>query len=180
MRDLAERDRLVLAYRPAARLVALQAKRRMPRWIDLEDLEQWAYLGLIKAAELYDERAEAPFPAFAWRIMQRRVWDQYRRKKFHEEMVARLPLHSAASCCERPTVEQDIDRERKRQAVRAALAKLSDRDQTILYLYYSEDLYLKLIGRRLGVNESRACQLRKRALARARCALEAAGYSPSA
>lgn len=56
-------------------------------------------------------------------------------------------------------------------ALAAAIAKLSQRDQTILQLYFYEELNLDEIGVVLGVGASRVCQLKKTALERVRAAL---------
>lgn len=45
-----------------------------------------------------------------------------------------------------------------------ALKRLPEREQTVLSLYYYEELTLKEIGEVLGVSESRACQLHARAV----------------
>ncbi len=45
-----------------------------------------------------------------------------------------------------------------------ALKSLPEREQTVLSLYYYEELTLKEIGEVLGVSESRACQLHARAV----------------
>ncbi len=59
--------------------------------------------------------------------------------------------------------------ERMREAVRA----LSPRLQTLLALYYVEDLTLREIGRVMEVTESRVCQLHREALTALRLALRA-------
>jgi RNA polymerase sigma factor for flagellar operon FliA len=48
------------------------------------------------------------------------------------------------------------------------LARLPERDRTVLRLYYVDNLTLAQIGRRLGVTESRVSQLRSRAVVRLR------------
>jgi len=59
----------------------------------------------------------------------------------------------------------DIVGERDLQArMVAALKELPEREQTVLSLYYYEELTLKEIGEVLGVSESRACQLHARAV----------------
>lgn len=58
----------------------------------------------------------------------------------------------------------------------AALGELLPKDQLVLALYYQEELTLKEIGAVLGVSESRACQLRTRALLRLRAKLKERGY----
>jgi RNA polymerase sigma factor for flagellar operon FliA len=57
-----------------------------------------------------------------------------------------------------------------------ALSELGDPDRLVLNLYYYEGLTLKEIGAVLGVSESRACQLRGRALLRLRARLKEWGY----
>lgn len=49
-----------------------------------------------------------------------------------------------------------------------SFAQLPERDNRVLWFYYVENLTLAEIGRRLGVTESRVCQLRGRAVARLR------------
>ncbi|NUM89179.1 MAG: FliA/WhiG family RNA polymerase sigma factor [Bdellovibrionales bacterium] len=50
-------------------------------------------------------------------------------------------------------------------AVREALRQLPEKEAAVLRLSYFEELNLKEIGQRLGISESRVCQLRGRALA---------------
>ena len=49
-----------------------------------------------------------------------------------------------------------------------SFARLPERDHQVLWSYYVENLTLAEIGRRLGVTESRVCQLRSRAISRLR------------
>ena len=44
-------------------------------------------------------------------------------------------------------------------ALQEAIAELPERDQTILQLYYVEELNLKEVGAVIGVSESRVSQL---------------------
>lgn len=53
-------------------------------------------------------------------------------------------------------------------AVAAASESLPERERCLLRWYYDEDLNLREIAERLGVSESRACQLHGRAIARVR------------
>ena len=62
-------------------------------------------------------------------------------------------------------------RETMRQ-LNAAVAGLSDRDRTVVQLYYLENRTLAEIGRLLGVTESRVCQLHARLVERLRGRLE--------
>ncbi|MGK9452039.1 sigma-70 family RNA polymerase sigma factor [Acidithiobacillus caldus] len=77
----AERDRLVLQYLPLARNMA--RKTALPR----EDAEQEAILGLMHAAERYDERAGTAFPTYAY------YWiTDYLQRASVREYVVHVPL----------------------------------------------------------------------------------------
>jgi len=180
MQDQGERDKLILEYRSAARLVALQAKRHMPPWIDIEDLEQWACLGLVEAAERYDPSHGTPFLGYAWRIMRGRLWEQYRRRQFQLEMRATAPLdEKLPALVEESISEEDLDHQRLMAQMLKAFLGLPRRDQTVLLLYYGQDLFHRQVGQRIGVNESRACQLNKRAVARLRRAMQRDAVLPT-
>jgi RNA polymerase sigma factor for flagellar operon FliA len=58
-----------------------------------------------------------------------------------------------------------------RNKLHEALRTLPDRERTIVHLYYLQSRSLKSIGRHLGISESRASQLRHRAIRRLRVAL---------
>jgi RNA polymerase sigma factor FliA len=49
-----------------------------------------------------------------------------------------------------------------------SFSRLPERDHRVLWFYYVENLTLAEIGRRLGITESRVCQLRGRAVSRLR------------
>ncbi|MGH8980138.1 MAG: sigma-70 family RNA polymerase sigma factor [Acidimicrobiales bacterium] len=66
----------------------------------------------------------------------------------------------------------------KRQAVRVAVAKLSERERTVAVMSFGQGMTLAEIGRTLGVTESRVCQIRSSALAHLRGYMHAAGMGP--
>jgi RNA polymerase sigma factor for flagellar operon FliA len=55
--------------------------------------------------------------------------------------------------------EQQLARAQRIAAVRAALGDLPEREQTVLSLYYIDELNQQQIGEVLGVTESRICQI---------------------
>ena len=72
-----------------------------------------------------------------------------------------------------PDVEERLVREQAVARLRGELARLPERERTILEMYDLEGgCTLKDVARRLGVSESRISQLRSRALARLRERLE--------
>ena len=58
-----------------------------------------------------------------------------------------------------------------KQAFESAVTKLSERERTIIALYYVEELSLKEIGGLLGVTESRVSQLHTKAILRLKARL---------
>ena len=55
--------------------------------------------------------------------------------------------------------EESYDEIEMRELLRQSITRLSDREQTVLTLYYFEGLTLAQIGDVLGVTESRVCQI---------------------
>jgi RNA polymerase sigma factor for flagellar operon FliA len=56
---------------------------------------------------------------------------------------------------------------------------LSERERSILVLYYYHQLTMKEIGQQLDLSESRVCQMHARLLRRLRCCLETSpAYTP--
>jgi RNA polymerase sigma factor for flagellar operon FliA len=74
---------------------------------------------------------------------------------------------------EDPSIDPDAVAEEAmvRVKLREAVSCLPDRERTIVHLYYMQARSLKSIGKALGISESRASQLRHRAIRRLRTAL---------
>jgi RNA polymerase sigma factor for flagellar operon FliA len=64
-----------------------------------------------------------------------------------------------------------------REAMRAEISKLPEREQAILILYYEDGLTLSEIGEALGVTESRVSQIHTKAVLQLRSRLAAAGMA---
>lgn len=65
-----------------------------------------------------------------------------------------------------------LDEKRMHQAVAAAIDRLPERERILMKLYHEQELNLREIGARLGVTESRVCQLHSQAIARLRTKLK--------
>ena len=76
-------------------------------------------------------------------------------------------LDGAADAFARLSSSEDLAR------LRAAVVRLPQRDQTILSLYYEEELTYREIGEVLGVTESRICQILRALQKKLRVELEA-------
>jgi RNA polymerase sigma factor for flagellar operon FliA len=62
----------------------------------------------------------------------------------------------------------ELEAEEQRQMLRAAIAKLPEKERTVLALYFFEELTLKQIGEVLKLTESRVCQIRTQTLRKLR------------
>jgi len=86
-------------------------------------------------------------------------------RDFVQEFPAKRDLQPDR-ICERRQLQRTLAR---------AIGSLPERYQKVVFLYYSNDLTMKEIGDRMGVNESRVSQIHKTALKKMAVALEAEG-----
>jgi len=90
------RDRLIKDHADAARRIALRMARRCPDWIAREDIVSAGMLGLIEAAERYDDTRQEPFLAFAEHRIRGAVLDELRRGDIMPRRVRQLARKIAA------------------------------------------------------------------------------------
>ena len=76
---LADRNRLIHDHTPVARRIALRMARRCPDWVAREDLVAAGMLGLIEAADRYDDTRAEPFVSFAEHRIRGAILDELRR-----------------------------------------------------------------------------------------------------
>jgi RNA polymerase sigma factor for flagellar operon FliA len=74
---------------------------------------------------------------------------------------------------------QRVELDELRDALAAAIDRLSERERDVVALYYHDGLTLSEIGEVLGVTESRACQIHGKAVTRLRVRMTAAGRMPA-
>lgn len=155
--------------------VANRLLAQAPRHLNLDDLIQCGYLGLLEAARtrrMTDSRKDRSYA-------QRRIWsamiDAIRRATPGSRSVvsARRALNSAASQAEpvAPSSENLAESAESSQILRKALLSLSQKDRAIIDLYYRSEMKFREIGRLLNVSESRAHQLHTQAIRRLKRAL---------
>lgn len=94
------RDRLIAAHAPAARRIALRMARRCPDWIAREDLVSAGMVGLIEAADRYDESRQEPFISFAEHRIRGAVLDELRRGDIMPRRVRQLARKISAAIAE--------------------------------------------------------------------------------
>jgi RNA polymerase sigma factor for flagellar operon FliA len=85
-----------------------------------------------------------------------------REAKAAAEIANNVPLNEQIMANPRESVEEKVEQDQLIDAVKGILTTLSDREQTIIQLYYFEELNLKEISEILDISESRISQLHKK------------------
>lgn len=73
-----------------------------------------------------------------------------------------------------PSLEAQAERDFRKEALKKALVRLSERERLLLALYYFEDLKVKEIADVLGISSTRCFQLHRRALDKLRSFMDQA------
>ncbi len=211
-------DQMVLEQLPLVKAIVRQFIRRVPSWVDRQDLEAAGMLGLAEAARRFDSGRGIPFAAFAATRVRGAILDELRRldtlprqrrrevrrlaaesrrlatalgrEPTDDELAAAMELpvdeitalrSEAVAAGSRSEIDDErcadpgaepadraLERARRRAQLRNAIDLLPERQRQVLDLYYVDGLTLKQIGVRLGVTESRICQLHRLAERRLR------------
>lgn len=85
-----------------------------------------------------------------------------REAKAAAEIANNVPLNEQIMANPNESVEDKVEQDQLVEAVKSILTTLSDREQTIIQLYYFEELNLKEISEILDISESRISQLHKK------------------
>lgn len=221
MGDVSPRDALILDHIPLLHHIAGRMNFESGG-MDKDDLYGFGMLGLIAAADSWDESRGLKFSTYAYTKIRGAILDEIRRMDFlprgRREKVRELDkvvrklehtngspptpeeigeamgvsaqevdevlaqAHSAAQSslddgpdahlatlltdpsCESPSGSAEWEETRAKLA--EVILQLPDQEQTVITLYYAEELLLKEISDILGVTESRVSQIHSRALYR--------------
>ncbi|MCH9813034.1 MAG: RNA polymerase sigma factor FliA [Epsilonproteobacteria bacterium] len=121
---------------------------------------------LIKAIELetskhLTEHSREPSESFLAEKLGESV-AKIREAKAAAEIANNVPLNEQIMANPNESVEEKVEQDQLIEAVKSILTTLSDREQTIIQLYYFEELNLKEISEILEISESRISQLHKK------------------
>lgn len=84
------RNQLIAEHADVARRIALRMARRCPDWIAREDLVSAGMVGLIEAADRYDDTRQEPFISFAEHRIRGAILDELRRGDIMPRRVRQL------------------------------------------------------------------------------------------
>lgn len=192
MLNLEQRNALVEKHLPFLCFIARGIHRSLPASVQYEDLIQAGAIGLIEAASRYDPE-QGPFQTFAKIRVRGAILDSLRaldylsrdmrRKVKTEEKLALqeerlIPIHfslMSLDACHDIEIQEIINgpggpefmlQESERVRVLTnTIETLPPRLAKVLKLKYQYGESCKKIAHKLGINESRVCQLQKQARA---------------
>lgn len=176
--DGAERDAVIIAHLEWCRATVRLFIRRAHLLIPFEDAHAVARLALVEAAGRYRLGGVATFQTFAHRRVTGAVLDMsYALCGAHQDAGGKRrryrPPPIALDDLTVEPVEPHVSPEAavaSTELVARLLARAHPRERAVLTAHYVEGRGLAEVGERLGISESRACQLAKAGAARIRAA----------
>lgn len=158
---------LVEQYVPLANKLAIQKKKSLPRFIDIEDLRSAAYLGLVEAASRYNPDLGVCFSTFAYPRINGAIIDHLRdlgwMKKGDTCYIASLdaPVGDSEACFLGETIAAKEERTDQEEVLEVVSHGMDDQAKSVLRHYFIDELSMKEVGEKFGVTEGRISQLIK-------------------
>jgi len=144
--------------------------RKLPCYDGLkEELRSSGFVGLTRAANRFEPGRGASFRTYAWPVIRGAMLDYLRsldlltRYERSQKMTIErrnVPMEDAIDQASKQSVQQ-LD---NAIAIDRLLLCLSPRSAQMVRMFYFDGCEQKQIGRCFGVNESRTCQILKKAL----------------
>ncbi len=165
------------------RLVVYIAKRFDSSPVGLEDLISIGTIGLIKAVDTYDREKNIKLATYASRCVENEILMHLRKLSSQRSEVSfDEPLNtdwdgnelllSDVLGTEADEVGRSLEEDADRQALRRAVARLGDRDRSIITmrfgLDYPREYTQKEVADHMGISQSYISRLEKRILLRLR------------
>jgi RNA polymerase sigma factor (sigma-70 family) len=156
-----EREALIIETMPAVRRIAGKIIKRLPSWIDIDDLISEGYIGLIKAARDFDAE-KGKFRSYAGLRIGGAISDYLRSSSCFNRStkVSEDPLSfsDGLDTCEVSTNDCSHLVE-MREAFQLAFQKMKPQERECTILHGVFGVNLKAVGERWGVSESRMVQV---------------------
>ncbi|MDP7289053.1 MAG: sigma-70 family RNA polymerase sigma factor [Phycisphaerae bacterium] len=153
--------------RKSLSMVGLIASRlhRWYGWVGMDDLGSYAYLGLVKAARVYQSDRGVPFEKFAFRKAMYAAIDEMRKDGVLKRRRA-TPGPSVVMLTPDipdPSAAKSMANVERRDMCETLLGRLGRKDRQLLLMYYAEHMTFKQIAEVFDISESAVC-LRHKAL----------------
>ncbi|MBT3339659.1 MAG: sigma-70 family RNA polymerase sigma factor [Planctomycetes bacterium] len=177
-------------WEPLVWYVVNRIKNRLPISVSEEELYASGMYGLLKAARSYDPSRGAEFKTYAYHKIRGAVLDDLRRadylpRSFRDEArksgvdapaIVGLPCdedgHESLGATE---ATQSCETEDLSAATAREIAKLPQKMQQMMTMYYQDGMKMREIADAMHLTESRVSQIHANALSRLRRAMEKLG-----
>lgn len=131
--------------------------------VTLDDLIAAGNLGLVEAAENYNEEMGCSFAAFAQKRIFGEMCNEIGRHS-HGPKGGSFVVYASIETTEfsHPSYEEDFE-----ETIFETVSKvLTKREAAVVWWYFVDEMTYKQIGEKIGVRESRVCQILSDALSR--------------
>ena len=150
------KEKVVKEYLPLVRSIATKYNKL---GIPHEDLEQEGMIGLLEAADKYEEDKGAKFSTYA----------TYWIKKYILAAVDKEKKHSLNST----NLNEEITKDKKAISIKQTenfdlSSDMPENEKTVLTMLFQDELTLKEIAEELGISRERVRQLKEKGLRRMR------------
>ena len=140
------RERAIVERMPEVQRIARRVLRIFTHHIDIEELVQSGYVGLVSAANTYDPRAGKFEPYAYWR-MRGEMIDSQKRRAFREAMYSKEGfgagadgwLPPAISTDPRPRADAVVEREQLHRLLHEAIAELPPPERHVIDRHLAGD-----------------------------------------
>lgn len=148
-------ETLVEQFMPLANKLAFSKKRTLPNYIDIEELQSAAYLGLVEAASRFDESKGVSFTTFAYPRIYGAITDYLRSL---DNSVLSIDDSDDDETLLRDTLKAK-DTPDFEEVLEVVTKELNPQAKNMLRFYFVEDYTMKEVGERFGISESRVSQI---------------------
>ena len=170
------RDELIVEYAQLVKLVAGRLNMYLGYNVEYDDLVGYGIFGLIDAIDKFDYGKNVKFETYASLRIRGAILDQIRKmdwiprslrqkQKRIEAAMAKIESETGhIASDEELAAELEITIEELKKMMVRAIDSLTEKERSVVVLYYYEDMTLKEISLTLEVSESRVSQLHTKAL----------------
>jgi len=178
------RDQILGQYMPYANKISRYLYGKLPDNITFDEIQSYAFTGLLEAIERYDPARNDSFEGYAAKRIKGAVYDELRHFDFvprwakenrfiemqsieeirDAEMISSDSSQSYTDQnMQQPDFAPDVD---EKIFIAELLKKLSKFERKVIYLYYWQGLTMKEIGQSVGYTEGGISIVLKRAIDR--------------
>lgn len=154
---VSHRDQLIESHLDLVARIARNIAMRLPPSFQFEDLRGQGYIGLVQAADRWDETRGVPFVYFAARRIRGEILESVRRRHWvantmHEITPDVLEIPGAGA----ESIEKPIEVNAKRKLLGLAIEALTGTERATFETYFVHGGQLRDISARFKVSQNKA------------------------